>query len=101
MDETSPPSAVLRGSVPLFDSDYPAAARRQGQQGIVRIIVSDSPQGRSDGCAVVRSSGSAELDAAACRVARRTRFLPALTADARPTAGRIGLEFAWVLPTPE
>jgi TonB family protein len=63
----------------LFSADdYPAAAARNGEEGIVQAELDVSATGRVTACAVVRSSGSASLDSGTCQILqRRARFIPA------------------------
>ncbi|HYJ31366.1 MAG TPA: TonB family protein [Allosphingosinicella sp.] len=58
--------------------DYPAAAIRAGEQGIVGVRYLVGPAGRVTSCEIVESSASAVLDATTCSIAqRRFRFYPA------------------------
>jgi protein TonB len=57
---------------------YPAAARRMGMEGVVRLEVIVAPDGRVREVRVLRSSGHAMLDEAAVSTVRRQwRFVPA------------------------
>ena len=70
-----------------FADDYPARAAREEREGRVKILVSVSPHGRVSDCVVAASSGSADLDEAACNSAlRRARYRPATDAGGVPMA---------------
>lgn len=87
-----PVSAHVTG-VPLTDprtwftdSDYPAEAKRNNQQGRVTIGLYVDPQGKPDRCIVITRSGSSSLDDTSCRLAMmRARFKPAVAPDGTPT----------------
>jgi protein TonB len=101
-----PPGQMIRGpqergtSQSYFSSDdYPVAARGSGAQGKVRFTLTIDPGGRVAGCVITRSSGSAVLDAATCRIIqRRGRYTPAIDATGRPTSGTIEQEIVWKAP---
>lgn len=68
-------------------SDYPRRAAQRGEQGTVSFRVTVGPNGRVEGCEVTSTSGSAELDRAACQgVSRYARFDPALNDAGEPIA---------------
>ena len=84
-----PPPAVdkARGATPKGQSgwarriqqNYPRRAEREGIEGSVGVSVTVTPDGRVGACSVTRSSGSSDLDAAACDgMTRYARFNPAL-----------------------
>lgn len=89
-----PPPAVRRGAsrsrdaTPLGDpgnwvltSDYPADALREARQGISLVRFDVTKTGAIANCAIVRSSGAASLDIAACAaLTARARYRPALDA---------------------
>ena len=85
-----------RGAFPLgqevwaarIQAGYPAKAAREEREGRVGVRVTITPQGRVDSCSVISSSGSADLDDAACEgMSRYARFTPALDAEGSPTPG--------------
>jgi protein TonB len=108
----SPPSAVARRRWPrpaqrarLIDDpryrmeDYPAAARRASQQGVVAFRVIVGPDGRVSDCFITRTSGSAALDEATCYVMYlRARYRPARDAAGNPTIDIDSSQVRWVLP---
>jgi protein TonB len=64
---------------------YPAAARRMGEEGTVRLDVHIGADGAVLEVRVKQSSGSPALDRAAMDTVRRWRFIPA-TVDGQPVA---------------
>ncbi|MBB3911794.1 energy transducer TonB [Sphingomonas desiccabilis] len=90
------PARLLRGAI--RDSDYPRAARRGRVEGSVTVRFTVDPAGRATGCAVTRSSGSAELDATTCRlIEARYRYAPARDAAGRPVVELRGWRQDWWL----
>ena len=83
----------------LFSADdYPAAALRAEEEGLVTFRIAIDREGRVAGCDIVSSSGSASLDSTTCRLIRtRARFQPARTAKGQKTAdvmyGRVWWRF--------
>jgi protein TonB len=91
-----PAPSQARGAKPKGQSgwaariqdNYPAAALRQEKEGRVGVSVSIGPDGRVTSCSVSSSSGTPELDSAACRgMQSYARFDPALDDAGRPTTG--------------
>jgi protein TonB len=79
--------------------DYPSRALREEREGITGISVTVTPEGRVSGCSVTRSSGSPDLDDAACRlVQRRGRFSPATDENGEPTTGTWNSSVRWQIP---
>jgi TonB family protein len=77
-------------------ADYPPAARRRGEHGVVRLRLLVDEAGRVRGCRIGGSSGSAELDSAACRlVAERARFHPARDSAGKAVASVIQAAYIW------
>jgi protein TonB len=71
-----------------IQENYPARALREEVQGTVGVRVTVTPDGRAAECQVTASSGSAELDRAACQgMERYARFNPALDNGGNPTNG--------------
>lgn len=68
-------------------SDYPRRAAQRGEQGTVGFRVTVGPNGRVEACDITSSSGSVDLDRAACQgVTRYARFNPALNDAGEPIA---------------
>lgn len=90
----SPPRQI-RGQI--GNADYPSAAARQGRSGGVDIRYLVGADGRVGTCRIVQSSGSADLDATACRLAQaRFRFKPARDANGRKVPAWLDDGVEWV-----
>lgn len=84
----------------VTQDDYPPSALRENRQGAVTIAFTINEQGRIDGCSVTQSTGSSDLDEAACRlVTRRGKYAPAKDQAGNPVKQSASLRFRWVLPT--
>jgi periplasmic protein TonB len=71
-----------------IQENYPSAALRKEIEGTVGVRVTVGPDGRVSACSVTGSSGSGDLDSAACEgMQRYARFDPALDKDGNPTSG--------------
>lgn len=71
-----------------IQSNYPPKAAREERQGRVGIRVQIGPDGRVTSCSVTSSSGSPDLDAAACDgMTRYARYNPALDDAGNPVSG--------------
>ena len=71
-----------------IQDNYPSAALRKEIEGTVGVRVTIGPDGRVSACSVSGSSGSGDLDSAACDgMTRYARFEPALDAAGNPTTG--------------
>ncbi len=78
--------------------DYPASALHRGEDGVVRFRLAVGADGRVAKCEILRSSGSAALDNATCRIMRsRARFTPARSSTGQPVPDTIESEIAWHL----
>lgn len=83
----------------VTQDDYPPSAIRDGKQGSVGISFTINEQGRIENCQVTQSTGSSDLDEAACRlVTRRGKYAPAKDQGGNPTKQSAALRFRWVLP---
>ena len=90
-------ASLLRGSF-NNESDYPNAARRNEEQGTVRVTYTVGADGRVSNCAVVQSSGSSSLDSTTCRIfERRFRYAPARDAAGNPVATTVRQSVTWRL----
>ena len=79
--------------------DYPPAALREGRQGVVAISWQINEQGRVENCQVTQSSGSPDLDDAACKlVTRRGKYTPAKDTNGNPIRGTDSRRFRWQIP---
>jgi periplasmic protein TonB len=89
---------VAADMLPITNADYPTAALRAREQGRVHVFLHITDLGRVDRCTVTRSSGSASLDAASCRLLlERGRFEPALDHASRPVAWHKAMVVTWSL----
>jgi protein TonB len=94
-----PTRALPRMPGSISNMDYPAAALRAGEEGIVEYEVRIGADGRAERCTILVSSGSAILDMTTCRLIQtRVRFTPARDADGRPTTDRQSGKMVWRLP---
>jgi TonB family protein len=85
----------------IGNADYPAAALRAGEEGMVAFTLTVDPSGRATGCAITESSGSALLDSTTCSLlVRRARFRPATDEGGRPVTGTFRSKVIWRLPPP-
>ena len=95
-----PTRAIARRNLPsyVFQADYPASAKQAGEEGAVGFRLGIAPDGRVSDCTITRSSGSAALDSATCRIMRsRSRFTPARDAVGRPVADTMESILRWRL----
>jgi TonB family protein len=82
------------------DADYPAAAIRNGEQGVVSFELAVGVDGRVTGCTIVGSSGSRLLDSTTCAIlVRRARFAPARDQSGQPVPDTFAGRIAWRLPS--
>lgn len=80
-------------------NDYPAAALRAGQQGVVGVKLFIDQTGRVAACTITQTSHSGELDAATCElIKRRARFAPHGLAPGAQFAGVFTTTAKWALP---
>lgn len=71
-----------------IQANYPTRAAREGREGRVGVRVTIDAEGRVSSCSVSSSSGSPDLDEAACEgMERYARFDPALNDAGNPTSG--------------
>jgi TonB family protein len=102
------PGAILTPAKPRRDlassitaADYPVSARARKEEGTVAFALDVNKEGRVEGCAITRSSGSAALDSATCRIMRsRARFTPAIDDTGNAAASSIEQEINWSLSGP-
>lgn len=80
-------------------SDYPAAARRNGERGDVTVRLAVGRDGRANQCRVLAADASATLTAATCAILlQRARFVPATDASGGTTEGFFIQHVAWRIP---
>lgn len=81
------------------ESEYPPAALRAAVQGDVTVALSIDDRGRVVGCRITKSSSSAELDDATCKLAERAgRFDPARDDRGDAAPGEWSGTARWRLP---
>lgn len=79
--------------------DYPAAALREERAGVSRFRVTIGADGRVRNCEIMASSGSLDLDRAACaNVAKRARFKPATDDTGAAVSGSYSSAVKWEIP---
>ncbi|MEA3002985.1 MAG: periplasmic protein TonB [Sphingomonadales bacterium] len=89
------PPRWLKGRVK--DSDYPPGARQAGIGGTVAVRYAVEIDGHATACAVIESSGNAELDQTTCRlIEKRFRYRPATDSRGRPVRTFIEEDHTWV-----
>ncbi|OYZ47030.1 MAG: energy transducer TonB [Novosphingobium sp. 16-62-11] len=80
-------------------NDYPSRALREEREGTTGFRVTVGTDGKVTDCKVTRSSGSPDLDEAACsNIRRRARFAPATDGDGNPATGSYSNSIRWVIP---
>ncbi len=101
----APPPAKRPKPVPknnraswVTTADYPTRALQREEQGVTSLTLTVGPAGKVTGCSG-SGSGSAELDAAACKKASaRAKFDPALDSNGNPTTGTYSTSVRWQIP---
>lgn len=92
----TPPQRPSRSAA--TPNDYPTAAIRLGEQGVVDMVLGVDQKGKVTNCQVANSSGYDDLDAASCNTARRPRYEPARDAGGNSVAAHIFTQAVWTLP---
>lgn len=83
----------------ISSEDYPKAAMRAKAEGTTHVRYTVGIDGRASGCAVVKSSGNADLDSVTCSlIEKRFRFAPATDAQGRPVPDMLTKRYVWRLP---
>ena len=99
---TERPPRIANMSRLIDAGDYPSAALRAGEQGLVVAELAVGADGRVTGCTIVQSSGSASLDGATCRLATtRAVVRPGNDRYGRAVAGTVRFRPRWILPADE
>lgn len=79
--------------------DYPTHALRQNLEGTTKFTLIIGSDGRVQNCMLKESSGSADLDEAACAaLTRRGHFYPATDGNGNPTEGQWSRSVRWQIP---
>lgn len=83
----------------VTQDDYPPAALREEKEGTSVIAWTINIQGRVENCRTTQTSGSTDLDEAACRaLTRRGRYTPAKDENGNPIATTKSRRVRWVIP---
>ncbi len=83
----------------ISPDDYPPAALRNGEEGVVAFRLTVGSDGRVTGCGITTSSGSANLDAATCSILRRrARFHPATDGKGGRLVDHFSSRVRWTIP---
>jgi protein TonB len=93
--------AVPRGNAQLWvtTEDYPSRALREEREGVTSVAWDITTDGRVSNCRVTGSSGSPDLDQAACaNITRRGRYKPALDEAGNPIASTDSRRVRWQMP---
>jgi len=81
-----------------IQANYPTRAAREEREGRVGVRVTVGPDGKVSSCNVTSSSGSPDLDEAACDgMTRYARFNPALDDAGNPTSGAFSTAIVYKL----
>ncbi|MFT4054911.1 MAG: TonB family protein [Novosphingobium sp.] len=81
-----------------IQSNYPTRAAREEREGRVGVRVTVGGDGKVSACSVSSSSGSPDLDEAACDgMQRYARFDPALDADGNPISSQYSTAIVYKL----
>ena len=81
-----------------FNQEYPPSALRQEKEGTVGVRVQVGPDGRVTSCSVTSSSGTPDLDAAACAGMQRFgKFNPAIDSAGNPTSDTYSTRISYKL----
>ena len=100
------PSFAAKGPRPLGNhanwvtqEDYPTREINLGHEGVTRVRLSVSPNGKVSGCEVTASSGWPALDAATCnRLSAKGKFDPATDTSGEAASGSYATSVKWQLP---
>jgi protein TonB len=83
----------------VTDADYPSAALRAGDQGVVGFRLEVDATGKVSSCSVTASSGSSLLDTTACNLLkRRARFSPAEDSSGNKIPDSYSNRIRWTIP---
>jgi TonB family protein len=83
-----------------FQRDYPADAKRRGEEGKTLLHFDVTPAGRVSSVVVVRGSGYASLDEAAVKGMSQCKF-PENLKSQTTSGSRLAVEYVWQLENGE
>lgn len=78
--------------------DYPSRALREDRRGVSVVNATVTATGNVSACDVKHSSGSLDLNLAACQSIARLEFEPGKDADGLPTISYVSRRFVWAIP---
>lgn len=94
-----PPVPTASPATWISPNDYPVAAIRNGEEGVVGYMLDIDEAGSVSDCQVTQPSGSQILDTVTCQVMRtRASFRPATGGDGAPVRGRFTSKIRWEIP---
>lgn len=95
----SPAQARGNPNTWVTTDDYPSRALREEREGVTAVAWDITTDGRVANCRVTSSSGSPDLDQAACtNISRRGRYKPALDEAGNPIASTDSRRVRWQMP---
>jgi TonB family protein len=98
--EQSPAIAKSNPGTWAGSFDYPSLALREEREGITGFKLTINQEGRVSDCAIIASSGHADLDKVTCdRVTARAEFFPAQDKQGKPTSGQYANRIRWQIPS--
>jgi TonB family protein len=81
------------------DADYPAGAKKRGEEGTVGFSLLISPEGKVARCYITQSSGFPELDRITCvAISTRAQFKPAADENGQPVYDTYTGRLTWRHP---
>ena len=95
-DQPAIPARVISGTI--MELDYPPAALARGAEGLTKVWIVITTDGRATNCRLFQSSGHADLDAVVCPLATgRMRFSPALDGEGKPRPMNAIMPVRWMV----
>jgi TonB family protein len=85
--------AVVRRIVAV----YPREALNSGEQGIMRMRVTVSPEGTVEDCTIIKATDTERLESPACKAMMDARFEPALDAAGKPMRSYFAESIVYVM----
>lgn len=83
----------------VTQDDYPPRALREERVGTSAVAWDITTDGKVENCRVTSSSGSPDLDDAACKnITRRARYKPALDNNGNPIRSQASRRVVWRMP---
>jgi len=83
----------------VTQDDYPPRALREERVGTTGVAWDINTEGKVENCRITSSSGSPDLDDAACKnITRRARYKPALDTNGNPIRASASRRVVWRMP---